>query len=55
MSGRYKKDNYYYYYYLSQIDNVKLHIRDAKVSYYKAALNNADTKATFQVLNSLTK
>ena len=41
--------------YMSQIDNVKLHIRDAKVSYYNAALNNADTKATFQVLNSLTK
>ena len=41
--------------YMSQIDNVKLHIRDAKVSYYNAALNNADTKATFQVVNSLTK
>ena len=41
--------------YTSQIDSVKLHIREAKCSYYNAALNNADTKATFQVLNALTK
>ena len=41
--------------YTSQIDSVKLHIREAKCSYYNAALNNANTKATFQVLNSLTK
>ena len=41
--------------YTSQIDSVKLHIREAKFSYYNAALNNADTKETFQVLNSLTK
>ena len=41
--------------YMSQIDNVKLHIIDAKVSYYNTDLNNADTKATFQVLKSLTK
>ena len=41
--------------YTSQIDSVKLHIREAKCFYCNAALNNADTKATFQVLNSLTK
>ena len=40
---------------VAQIDKVKLHIREAKMFYYNAALNNAYTKVTFQVLNSLTK
>ena len=41
--------------YISHIDSVKLHIREANIAYYNAALNNVDTKAAFQVLNSLTK
>ena len=41
--------------YTSQINNVKQHIRNAKVAYYDAALNNADAKTTFQVLHSLTE
>ena len=41
--------------YSSQINNVKQHIRNAKVAYNGAVLNNVDAKTTFQVLFSLTE
>ena len=41
--------------YTSQVNNVKQHIRNAKVAYYDAALNNTDAKTTFRVLHSLTE
>ena len=41
--------------YTSQVNNVKQHIRNAKVAYYDVALNNADAKTTFRVLHSLTE
>ena len=41
--------------YLSQTDKVNHRVRNAKIAYYGAALENADAKTTFQVLHSLTK